>query len=186
MSEKLKAYLLLQDVVDNNPSLKGEDVCNQIESQVKLLTIQEEFNLPLDDYGNDWFKVYTKVGDAAVGKYGEDYNRTITWSDDGKQPEEEWLFYLGFPTGAYIFGNYPTNSFYPKETFDQFFQELKDIGVKYCDTNNHKLYYTSENARKAYDALPKLYDKYKELVSVEMNKKRVQELEAELSKLKGE
>lgn len=84
-----------------------------------------------------------------------------------------------------MFSNYPATNFYPKETFDAFFAELKAFGTAYCDTTNHVLYFTKDVAYKAVEAFPEIYKKYKALVVEEQQRQRVKELELELSKLKG-
>jgi len=76
------------------------------------------------------------VNSKCVGWWGEKYGRHISWSDDGKQPEDELLLVISFPTGAYIFGDD-----YPTEFFKEFFQELKTYNPKYTDTTNKTLYF---------------------------------------------
>ena len=106
------------------------------------------------------------------------HNRTISCPDNGKQPEDEWLYCIRFTSGAYVFsGQYPT------ETFNAFFQELKDFGTKYCDTVNHCLYFSPENAKEVYDNFWPIFNKYKGMVGEELKQRRKKELKEELAKL---
>ena len=77
------------------------------------------------------------------------------------------------------------SSFYPEETFDAFFAELKAFGTAYCATNNNVLYFTKDVAYKVCEAFPEIYKKYKALVVEEQQRQRVKELELELTRLKG-
>ena len=111
---------------------------------------------------------------------GEKHRRTISWSDDGLQPDDEWLLSISYPTGAYIFGDS-----YPKSLFQEYFLELKAIGAKYCDTANHRLYFNHENAKQAYEFKGDIFRKYKgkltEFLEAEEAvkiRKRLDELEA--------
>lgn len=114
----------------------------------------------------------------SIGIWGEKYHRTIGWSDDGRQPENEMLFYIRFSTGAYIFGED-----YQKETFIKFFNELKAYNPKYCDTRNNSLYFTLENSKKIYDDFESIYNKYRKLAKTEREKARIKELKKELETL---
>lgn len=116
-------------------------------------------------------------GDRHIAK-----NVQISWEDDDKEPDaEEWLYIVGFSTGAYFL-----HSAYPQQTFKKMFAELKSFGPKYCDSANKILYFTKDSAKllhKGYDAI---IEKYRNMVKEELESKRIEELENELKKLKGE
>ena len=81
---------------------------------------------------------WNKFGDyLSIGKWGEKYRRTISWSLDGTQPVDETLLQISFPTGAYMFGED-----YPTELFKLFFDELRAFGPKYIDMANKNLYFS--------------------------------------------
>ena len=96
-----------------------------------------------------------------LGWHGKKYNRTISWEDNGKQPKDELLLVLNFSTGAYIFGNISEDD-YPKELFQEFFQELKSYKFKYIDSVNHYLYFDMDNAGKIFNEFPHVLAKYYE------------------------
>ena len=184
MENKLKAYSDLYEVALQNKEHLCPHLVDNILQKLHTVNLSFEFQLPLEYAGYTWYKVERFYQDwVNVGLYGEETSRTISWSDDGKQPEGEWLYAVRFSSGAYEFGDYLQGS-YPTETFNAFFAELKGFEPKYCDTMNHALYFTSENAHKAHKQILPLFQKYKALVVDENNRKRVKELEAELSKLK--
>lgn len=123
---------------------------------------------------------YHKFNDYLfIGWYGEKYRRDVSWSDDGKQPEDELLLVISFPTGAFIFG-----SDYPQELFKEFFQELKTYKPKYSDTANKSLYFSMENAGKMFNDFPSILKKYHEKNTEDSKKRKIKKMEEELEKLK--
>ena len=141
--------------------------------------LKEKYNFnikPKDIYSLD----YNKFGSyMSISKCGEKYRRTISWSDDGKQPEDEMLLSIGFSTGAYIFGED-----YPTELFQEFFQELKSYNPKYTDTTNKNLYFSMDNAGKIFNEFQNILKKYYEKNKVDLKKRKRKKLEVELEKLK--
>lgn len=185
MQDKLNAYKAVYEVVAaNKQHLDESDFC-RIEEKLKEVEKSVEWNMSLGGYGTWYTKYIGHNKEAHVGLYGREFNRTISWSDDKRQPEGEWLCSIRFSTGGYMFNSCSSSSFYPKETFDAFFAELKAFGTAYCDTVNHELYFTKDVAYKVVEAFPEIYKKYKALVVEEQQRQRVKELELELSKLKG-
>ena len=80
------------------------------------------FNLdPKTIHSTDWQKLKENVH---IGFFDGE-RRSISWSDDGRQPKNETLLYISYPTGAYIFGGD-----YPTEFFQKFFLELKTYNPK--------------------------------------------------------
>ena len=178
MQEKLKAYQELYAVAAKHEEHLLYGTFETIKYELEQIEKSVEFGVVLDRAGYGWYSV-GGCPYANVGLFGESQNRTISWSDDGSQPEDEWLFLISFPTGAYTFaGSYPT------ETFQQFFTELKGFEPKYCDSANKALYFTANKAKAVHEAFWPLFKKYKALVKEEMERKRIKELEQELAKLK--
>ena len=105
---------------------------------------------------------------------------SISWSDDDRQPNNEWLLSLSFSTGAYIFWED-----YPKELFEQFWNELKTYNPKYTDTANHNLYYSLENAGIIIKEYKSIMEKYYKRNKEEANLRRIKKLETELENLKN-
>lgn len=185
MQEQLNAYKALYETAKQHRELIEDNHFRSIEEKVQELELSVLFNMKLEEAGYYWYEKHIGYGQCAnIGLYSEEQRRQISWSDDGRQPENEWLCVISFPTGAYIFGDIFKNE-YPKETFNAFFEELKAFGAKYCDSMNHSLYYTSDVGYKVCEAFPAIFKKYKDMCQQEYERKRVKELEAELAKLKG-
>lgn len=124
---------------------------------------------------------YSRLGDyVSLGMWGEKHRRTISWSDNGEQPEDELLLCLSFSTGAYIVG-----SDYPTEIFKEFFQELKTYNPKYTDTANNNLYFSMDNAGKIFNEFPAILKKYREKSMENRKYREIKELEEKLVKLKN-
>lgn len=193
MKDKITAYKELLEVVKKHSEVIEEDYVispSGLESFITKLEVSETFGIPLrqikDSY-DGWLNVKGCYDDWMIlGHFGEKQGRTISWSDDGSQPQDEWLFRVGFCTGAYIFSGDIVESSYPKETFQAFFDELKGYSPKYIDSANHTLYFTKDNAKAVYDNFWPIFSKYKDLVGEELKAKRKKQLEAELAKLSGE
>src|SRR3990167_5761290 len=147
--ETQKAYEEILEVINKYRDLVAYDY-NDLEQKSKChlfgLELKEKYGLnviPRDIRSLDWntFGSY-----LSIGLFGKKYRRTISWSDDGKQPEDETMIYLSFSTGAYIFGDD-----YPTELFQKFWQELKTYNPKYSDTTNKNLYFSLENGAKLFN-----------------------------------
>lgn len=108
--------------------------------------------------------------------------RTIGWEHNDKVPEDgEWLYKIGFTTGAYTFGDH-----YPTTLFKEFFNELKTLNPKYCDTANKCLYFSKENAKEAYEAYPDILNKYKDRVEADKKRMQLEEIKKKLKELEEE
>lgn len=124
---------------------------------------------------------YYRFGEyMAIGWFGEKYRRTISWSDDGKQPDGELLLSIGFSTGAFMFG-----SDYPTELFKEFFQELKTYNPKYSDTVNKNLYFSMDNAGKIFNEFPEILKKYSEKNKEDFKLRKIKKMREELEKLES-
>lgn len=167
---------------------KYRDIClydvSKMETQasIHLFAIELKevhgFNVEPDTINSlDW----NRFGDyMTLGLWGEKYRRTISWEDNGKQPEDELLLQLSFSTGAYIFGED-----YPTEFFKQFFLELKGYEPKYIDTVNKNLYFSMDNAGKVFNEFPGILKKYYEKNKEDARLRKIKKMEEELEKLKS-
>ena len=131
-----------------------------------------ESTIPLYRITGDCFHI---CDHRFITQFGKVHNRAVSWSDSGKQPDDEWLYRIGFSTGAYIFGES-----YPTDTFNAFFDELKTYNPKYTDTHNHCLYFTAEHALKVHDQYKSIIQKYREMADCEIRESKIRNLKAEL------
>lgn len=182
MNKTKKAYEEIIEVLNKHKDICVYDI-QELESQAKKhlfgLKLKEEYGLDLDPKDIRSLD-YNRFGDyKCIGWWGEKYRRTISWSDDGKQPEDELLFVIGFSTGAYIFGDD-----YPTTLFQELWQELKSYQPKYCDTTNHNMYFSMENAGRIFNDFNAILKKYYEKNKEDFKARKVKKLEEELAKLK--
>lgn len=180
-----QAYKEILDVLKKHREICVYDV-NEMESLAKKhlfgIELKEKYGFnvePRNVKSLDWNRFSDYI---SLGLWGEKYKRTISWSDDGKQPEDELLLELSFSSGAYIFGNCSDDD-YPTEFFKEFFQELKAYNPKYTDTTNKNLYFSMENAGKMFNEFPAILKKYYELNKTDAKERKVKKLQAELAKL---
>lgn len=189
MSNKIVAYKELLKVVKKHEELfdrEGPTLSSaNISSIVQALEVAEEFNLPLQGLQSGSFLRVQGVYDewTNLSFYGDKEVRTIGRPDCGVQPENEWLFVIRFTCGAYSLGGDVYDSRYPRNTFDNMFDELKSYGAAFVDSANNSLYFRADKARAVYDAFWPTFKKYKALVSEEMKEQRKQELLKELESL---
>ena len=115
----------------------------------------------------------------SICKFGKKKRRTISWSDDGRQPEDdELLLSISFATGAYIFSDD-----YPETLFKDFFNELASYAPKYKDTVNKCLYFSMDNAGKIFNDFDAILAKYKSLNKEDFKKRKIEKLKKELETL---
>lgn len=176
------AYNEIFEVIEKHKDLCIFDINGlRIESELHLfaLRIIEDFGLEIRPNTIRSLS-YNRINEyISIGMWGEKYKRTISWSDDNRQPDDELLLEISFPTGAYIFGQD-----YPKELFSKFFNELKSYNPKYTDTTNKNLYFSMDNAKDVFNDFDSIYKKYREMNKEESIKRKIENLESELEKLK--
>jgi hypothetical protein len=112
--------------------------------------------------------------------YEEGCGRSISWSENNKQPVNEWIYSIGFSTGAYIFGEDYEGQ---KQLFQDFFEELRTYKPDYEDLHNHNLYWKVENAKKIMSQFKTILDKYNDKNIKELKSRKIAKLEAELESL---
>jgi len=186
MENEKKAYKEIFEVINKYKDIIVFDY-NELLSRSKQhlfgLELKEKYGLnvePRDIRSLDW----NRFGDyLSIGQFGEKYRRTISWSDDGKQPEDEMMIHLSFYTGAYIFGNYFDDD-YPTQFFQEFWNELKTYNPKYIDTTNKNLYFSLESGAKLFNEFKGILNKYYELNKENAKKRKIEKLQKELEKLK--
>ena len=145
------------------------------------LELLEKYGIkvPFDNiYNLDYIKIDEY---RSIGYYGGKYRRTISWSDDGKQPIDELLFEIHFSAGAYIFGDD-----YPTELFNKMWVELKQYKPKYLDTVNKCLYFSMDKAKGIFYDFPKILEKYYQINEKDIVKRKKEKLEKELKEIREE
>lgn len=153
------------------------DLRRQADNHLFGLELRDKYGLDIDPtriHSKDWQKLHDNI---YIAFFKEGY-RNISWPDDGRQPENETLLLIKFPTGAYIFGNH-----FPTDIFQKFFQELKSYGPKYLDSANKCLYFSLDNAAEVFNNYTKIYKKYKDIDISKNKARRVQQLKKELEEL---
>jgi len=188
MEKVKKAYDEILKVLHKNRELCIFDV-SDLERKAKIhlfgLKLKEIYGLDIDPKRVDSLD-YQSFGEKKIGLFGEKYMRTISWSVDGRQPEDEYLFTVSFPTGAYIFGDGGTfNKDYPAEFFQKFWLELKSYKPDYIDEANHCLYWKLENAKEAFNNYESVLKKYHDLNREDIKQRRIEKMKKELEQLEN-
>jgi hypothetical protein len=119
-----------------------------------------------------------------IGRWGKKYNRTISWPNEGKQPNNELLLSIGFPTGPFIFtcgGGF--NQECPEDFFQTFWNELKSFNPDYVDDHNNCLYWKIENAKTIFNTFNNVLQKYYELNKEDRKQRKIKIMKEELYKL---
>lgn len=155
-----------------------EDLKRKSETHLFGLKLKESYGLDINEKSVD-STTWNKFGDYRnIGRWGEKHNCKISWSVDGRQPEDEMLLQICIPTGAYIFGGD-----YPKEIFIDFWKELKSYKPKYADEVNHCIYFDLENAADIFNNFESILSKHRDINREDAKNRRIKQLEAELEKL---
>lgn len=141
------------------------------------IELVEKYGFDIDPkriYSTDWQKL---MDNMYIG-FWDGERRSISWSDDGRQPKNETLLNLNYPTGAYIFGRD-----YPTDFFQKFFLELKTYEPKYIDSHNSSLYFSLENAGKIHNAYKGILKRYYEENKEDIKQRKIKQMKADLAKL---
>lgn len=183
MEKVKKAYDEILKVLHKHRKVCVFDV-SDLERKAKIhlfgLELKEVYGLNVDPKqvnSIDWIR----FGDyRAIGLWGEKHRRTISWSVDGRQPEDEMLLKIYFPTGAYIFGeDYAVNF------FQKFWLELKSFKPDYIDEANHSLYWRLDNAKGVFNLFDETLKKYYELNREDAKQRRIEKMKKELEQLEN-
>lgn len=197
IEEQKKAYLEIVKVTEKykhfNDKYSIRDINDMyLAAKNHLMRIDwyEKYGIKLDKdaklYEHNWFRVseylnFSHFGDAQKDK-DVGSGRFISWSDDGRQPNDEWLLNIGFSTGAYIFGD---DYELQKPLFQDFIEELKSYKPKYSDTVNKNFYWGIDDAKAIFEAFPGILKKYQERNRAEFDERKAKKLRAELEKLEA-
>lgn len=167
---------------------KHKDICVfdieslEIKANIHLygLELKEKYGLDINpkEVDSTSFNVFHEY--CRLYKVGKDFNNSVSWSDDGRQPDNELLLNIAFPTGAYIFGED-----YPTTLFQRFFLELKSYKPKYTDSHNHCLYFSMDNAKDVFNNFQSIYKKYLEINKEDFKQRKIERMKADLAKLEG-
>ena len=160
----------------------------EIKSNLHLLGIElkEKYGLNIDPTSVSSFDWIDFGEHLKIAWYGDKYNRTISWSDNGEQPQYKMLIVLKFPTGAYIFGDGGVfNKDYPTTFFAKFWNELLSFNPDYIDTHNHTLYWNLKNGKDIFNSFNDILKKYYALNSEDIKQRRIEKMKSDLAKLEA-
>ena len=144
------------------------------------IELKEKYGLNIDPKGINSLRLQKLRDHTTLGWWGNKYNRTISWPDDGRQPKDELLLCISFPTGTYIFGED-----YPTEFFQRFFLELKSYNPKYIDAANKSLYFSMDNACKIFNEYDSILKRYYEENKEDIKQRKIRKMKIELAKLES-
>jgi len=155
------------------------------EDHLFFLELKEKYGFDLDPkkHSMPYNKYYNFNSEYKNISYWDTQftGRKISWSDDGRQPKNEWLFSLSFSTGAYTLGSDYDGQ---QELFQQFFNELKTYSPKYLDTTNKTLYFSLDNAGKIFNEFDSILKKYIKLNQEDYKRRQIIKIEKELEKIR--
>jgi len=184
-----KAYSEIFRILNKNKDVICFDVDNlEKKSKLHLFGAKLKYKYGLDLNDKDIYSLdYNKFGEHIfISPYGKKYNRTISWSDDDKQPTDEILLGISFPTGAYIFGvGGMFDEDYPVNLFNKFFNELKTYKPKYIDSRNSSIYFSLDNSKDIFNNFNNILKKYYEINKEDYKKRKIAKMKSEIEKLEN-
>lgn len=187
-----KTFQKIIDICENDTDT--ENTLGEIRTKAKNRVIrfewQEKYGIELSSDCRFAEYDYHRIDDYQMISYFKDgydcqkngYGRSISWSVNGKQPVDEWIYGVCFSTGSYIFGDDYEGQ---KQLFQDFFEELRTYKPDYEDLVNHHLYWKVENAKDIMGKFKKILQKYYDKNKDELKSRKIAKLEAELGKLKN-
>lgn len=182
LQETKKVYDSLLKIAIKNKELINYDV-KDLELKAKNhlfgLELKEVHGLDVNPTRIDNI-MYKELKDNVHLTFLDGVDRKISWSDDGRQPDGEYLIKFSYPTGAYIFGGD-----YPSDFFKKFFLELKSYSPDYVDSANSSLYFKLSNAKDVFNNYDSILKKYRELNKEDFKQREILRMEEELNKLKA-
>lgn len=164
-----------------------DDLKDKSEKHLFGLELKETHGLNLDPKrinSIDW----NRFGDyMSIGRWGKKYNRIISWPVDGRQPKDEILLQINFPTGAYIFGGSSySNKDFPIEFFEKFWNELKSYKPDYIDDINKGVYWNIKNAKDIFNSFNSILTNYYDLNKEDAKRRKIKKMKDDLLKLENE
>jgi len=182
LQETKKVYDSILKIAKKNKDLLNYDF-QDLELKAKNhlfgLELKEIHGLNLDEKRIDNIR-YKELKNNVHLTYIDGVNSTISWSDNGEQPNGEHLIKFSYPTGAYIFGGD-----YPTIFFQKFFLELKSFKPDYCDSANKSLYFKLGNAKEIFNNYDSIVKKYYELNKEDFKQREIIRMQKELDNLKN-
>ena len=162
---------------------------NQILDEITKVNLANEFGFELLDRGYTCYtpKGFSHLDYHIILAHYDGKHREINNISPTPQPKDEWLLNIRFPTGPYFLidgGGFDKP--YLSGLFNKMLEEFIALNPKYVDRLNKSMYFTSDNAKDALDKWDDITTKYKNLVSNELKKLKVEELKAEFENLKAE
>ena len=142
------------------------------------IELKENYGLEIDAKRMDNIN-YKELKNNVHLTFIDGVSSKISWSDNGEQPNGEYLIKFYYPTGAYIFGDD-----YPTDLFQKFFLELKSFCPDYMDTVNHSLYFKLENSKDVFNNYDSIVKKYNELNKEDFKQREIIRIQKQLDKLK--
>ena len=183
MEATKKAYKEILKVLHKYKDKIVFDV-EQLEDQAKThlfgVELVEKYGFNLDPKSIR-SRDYQRLKEYIYLCYFDGHRRKISWPDDGRQPINEMLLLLSYPTGAYIFGDD-----YPTDFFQRFFLELKSYKPKYIDSHNQSLYFSLDNAATVFNDYDEIFRRYYEENKENKRQRKIKKMKEELSKLESE
>ena len=180
-------YQKIVDICEENK----DDVLSEIGVKAKNMVIryewEEKYGIKLESHfaERDYLRLhdYESVAYFKDGyvSHKEGSGRSISWSEGGKQPVNEWIYEVGFSTGAYIFGDDYGGQ---QQLFQDFFEELRTYKPDYEDLHNHNLYWKIENAKEVMSQFKDILNKYRDRNREELKARKIKKMEDELAQLK--
>ena len=181
LQETKKVYDSILKIARKNKDLLNFDF-DVLELKAKNhlfgLELKEVYGLEINEKRIDNIR-YKELKSNVHLTFIDGVNTKISWSDNGEQPNGEYLIKFSYPTGAYIFGGD-----YPQVFFKNFFLELKSYKPDYIDSNNSSLYFKLENAKDIFNNYDTILKKYYELNKEDFKQREIIRMQKELDKLK--
>jgi len=192
-----KAYKEIKEVcekyADNSERYCGDirDMLIKASGHLMIIDWEEKYGIKLSHEYSPSKALRLNINSHSSISYYEDAvkekeggsGRYISWSDDDKQPMNEWIFSLSFPTGAYIFGEDYDGQ---QNLFQEFFNELKTYNPDFTDIHNHSLFWKLENAKNIFDNFNIILHKYQELNGQQLKQRNIDKLKSQLKSLEEE
>jgi len=176
------------DICEENNDTEGtlSDIRVKAKNRVIRYEWEEKYGIKLDSRFAECD--YLRINDyESVAYFNDGYKsreegsgRNISWSEDGKQPVNEWVYEVSFCTGAYIFGEDYNGQ---RQLFQDFFEELRTYKPDYEDLHNHNLYWKVENAKEVMSQFKNILNKYRDRNREELKARKISKLKAELDDL---
>lgn len=192
LKEMKNIFQKIIDICEQNEDTEGtlKEIRVKAKNRVIRYEWEEKYGIKLDSDCRFAEYDYASFDDHQGIYYFEDgykshegnYGRSISWSEGGKQPVDEWLYSVSFGTGAYIFGEDYNGQ---QQLFQDFFEELRTYKPDYEDLHNHCLYWKPENAKEIMSQFKVILNKYRDRNREELKTRKIAKLEEELTKLKS-